>query len=140
MANNGRNRICALIWLILFASIFLLGCSRSDNSNKYANNIQYSGIQQTRNGTPDTPEEVWGELEQHEGERVWNTLTSEQRALVHYPRFESGKVYWTPNGFSYHSIDWCYTLSRSDTIRIGTLEEARKAGKTDPCSKCVGDP
>ena len=88
---------------------------------------------------PDTADEVWGDLERHEGGRVWDTLTNEQQDLVHYPKFDNECVYWVPKGNSYHAIDWCYTLTQSSNdIRSGTLDEAILAGKTDPCSKCVG--
>lgn len=86
----------------------------------------------------DTPEEAWGDLEASEGEVTWNTLTEEQQEDVNYPEFDENSVYWTPNGGSYHAVDWCYTLSRSKTIINGTLDEACDNGKTDPCSKCVG--
>lgn len=88
---------------------------------------------------PSTPEEVWGDLEAAEGEREWDTLSEEQQELVDYPEFDEDSVYWTPNGKSYHSIEWCYTLERSDEIINGTLDEAFDEGKDDPCSKCVGD-
>lgn len=87
---------------------------------------------------PNTPEEVWGELEDHEGGRVWDTLTEEQQALVNYPKLDEDCVYWVPKGKAYHSIKWCYTLYRSKDIRSGTLEEAIEMGLY-PCSKCVGD-
>lgn len=45
----------------------------------------------------------------------------------------SQKVYWTPNGKSYHTTKSCSTLSRSKTILEGTLEES---GKSDPCDRC----
>ncbi|MGG7060149.1 DNA/RNA non-specific endonuclease [Clostridium nigeriense] len=45
----------------------------------------------------------------------------------------SSKVYWTPNGKSYHTTKNCPTLSRSKTILEGSLEES---GKSDPCDKC----
>ena len=45
----------------------------------------------------------------------------------------SGKVYWTPNGKSYHSTKSCSTLSRSKTILEGTIQES---GKHDPCDRC----
>ncbi len=44
-----------------------------------------------------------------------------------------GKVYWTPNGNSYHTTKGCSTLSRSKTILEGTLQES---GKNDPCDRC----
>lgn len=85
------------------------------------------------------PEEVWGELEAAEGEREWDTLSAEQQELVDYPEFDEDNVYWTPNGKSYHSIEWCYTLEKSKEVINGTLDEAFDEGKDDPCSKCVGD-
>ncbi|HBL06475.1 MAG TPA: hypothetical protein DDZ33_05990 [Clostridium sp.] len=45
----------------------------------------------------------------------------------------SGKVYWTPNGKSYHTTKGCSTLSRSKTILEGTIQES---GKNDPCDRC----
>ena len=43
------------------------------------------------------------------------------------------KVYWTPNGKSYHTTNKCSTLSRSKTILEGTINES---GKYDPCDRC----
>ena len=45
----------------------------------------------------------------------------------------SSKVYWTPNGKSYHTTKNCSTLSRSKTILEGTKSES---GKHDPCDRC----
>lgn len=90
-------------------------------------------------GEPDTYEEVWGNLEQSEGGIVWNELTEEQQSEVNYPTLDENSVYWTPKGGSYHSIDWCYTLSKSKKIINGTIDEAINNGKDNPCSKCVGD-
>lgn len=85
-------------------------------------------------------EDTWGELEEENGgELVYDTLTEEQQDLVNYPELDKSKVYWTPNGKCYHSVDWCYTLAESEDIRCGTLEEAIAEGKSDPCSKCVGN-
>lgn len=90
-------------------------------------------------GSSDTPSEVWGDLVESEGDYVWDELTPIQQALVNYPTLDEASVYWVPNGHSYHAIDWCYTLDRSDTIENGSLDEAKAAGKSSPCSKCVGD-
>lgn len=46
------------------------------------------------------------------------------------------KVYYTPNGKSYHLTSQCRTLSRSKTILSGTLEEAISSGHADPCDVC----
>lgn len=43
------------------------------------------------------------------------------------------KVYWTPNGKSYHTTNKCKTLSRSKNILSGTIKES---GKLDPCDSC----
>ncbi|WP_144437092.1 hypothetical protein [Dehalogenimonas alkenigignens] len=83
---------------------------------------------------------TWGDLIQVNGGKLpWDTLTEYQQSLVHYPKFDSSCVYWVDGGYAYHSVDWCYTLSKSSNIRHGTLEEAKAARKTDPCSKCVGN-
>lgn len=85
-------------------------------------------------------DETWGELKANNGgELVYDTLSDSEQASVDYPPFDKNKVYWTPNGKSYHAVDWCYTLENSKTILSGTLEEAKNAGKNDPCSKCVGE-
>lgn len=86
---------------------------------------------------PTTYVEVWGRLEQSESDTVWNELTEVQKEKVNYPTLHKDSVYWTPKGNSYHSIEWCYTLSRSKEIINGTLDEAMEIGKDNPCSKCV---
>lgn len=49
----------------------------------------------------------------------------------------SRTAYWVPNGKSYHFSRSCPSLSRSDDIERGTLQEARAAGKKDPCNNCA---
>lgn len=49
----------------------------------------------------------------------------------------SRTVYWVPDGKSYHFSRSCPSLSRSDEIERGTLQEARAAGKKDPCNNCA---
>ena len=48
-----------------------------------------------------------------------------------------GTYYWTPGGKSYHSTANCTTLKRSKVIKSGTLDEAKAAGKYDPCNVCI---
>lgn len=48
-----------------------------------------------------------------------------------------GTYYWTPGGKSYHSTSNCTTLKRSKVIESGTLDEAKAAGKYDPCNVCI---
>lgn len=54
-------------------------------------------------------------------------------------RLDEDCVYWVPNGKSYHSTRSCVALLKSETICSGDLDEAFSEGKSDPCSKCVGD-
>ena len=41
-------------------------------------------------------------------------------------RSSGGKVYWTPNGSVYHKSADCPTLSRSRTIKSGTIAQSKK--------------
>lgn len=50
----------------------------------------------------------------------------------------SDTVYWTSGGKSYHFSENCATLSRSNNIKSGTLQDALNAGKKDPCNICAG--
>lgn len=49
----------------------------------------------------------------------------------------SRTAYWTPRGKSYHFSRSCPSLSRSQNVKEGTLQEAINAGKTDPCNNCA---
>lgn len=70
------------------------------------------------------------------GNLVWGTLTDKQRNYVKYPYFDYEKVYFVPEGYAFHSVDWCYTLSNSNTIYHCTYDTACDFG-LEPCSKCV---
>lgn len=48
-----------------------------------------------------------------------------------------GIYYWTASGKSYHSTSGCPTLKRSKNIYSGSLNDARNAGKFDPCNICI---
>ncbi len=45
----------------------------------------------------------------------------------------SGTVYWTPSGSVYHSTRNCPTLSRSKTIRSGSVSQSGKLRKCKVC-------
>ncbi|WP_346898760.1 DNA/RNA non-specific endonuclease [Clostridium sp. UBA7503] len=64
-----------------------------------------------------------------------NTSTNNSNTTINNSGSTSsaGKVYWTPNGNSYHTTKSCSTLSRSKTILEGTIQES---GKNDPCDRC----
>lgn len=51
------------------------------------------------------------------------------------PTPEEEIVYWTPNGKKYHR-SYCMTLSRSDVIESGSVDDAYAAGKDAPCKVC----
>ncbi len=48
-----------------------------------------------------------------------------------------GTYYWTPSGKSYHKSKDCRSLARSKTICSGSLSDAKREGKDDPCNNCV---
>ena len=53
----------------------------------------------------------------------------------------SGQVTWTQYGKVYHIYysdeEWCQHLNNSDTVVVGTVEEAIAAGKTRLCKTCA---
>ena len=68
-----------------------------------------------------------------QGEDYWDSVKSNIQTL------DINSVFWVPKGKSYHSTKDCVALFNSTQIINGTLEQACEKGKTDPCSKCVGD-
>lgn len=46
------------------------------------------------------------------------------------------QVFWVPNGKVYHSTKSCDSLSRSKTIKSGSVGEAKAAGKSRGCKRC----
>ena len=53
----------------------------------------------------------------------------------------TGKVTWTKYGKVYHIYisdeEWCSHLNNSDTVKVGSVEEAIAAGKTRLCKTCA---
>ena len=68
-----------------------------------------------------------------EGEDYWDSVEPNIQPL------DEGEVFWVPNGKSFHSTEDCVALLNSKTILSGSLSDAMRRGKDDPCSKCVGD-
>jgi len=56
---------------------------------------------------------------------------AEQQETTAVPQTET--VYWVPNGKVWHTTPNCSTLSRSNNILSGTIEES---GKARACKKC----
>ena len=49
----------------------------------------------------------------------------------------SDDVYWSPFGKVYHTHDDCSSLNQSDTLTVGTVEEAIAANRTRLCAFCA---
>ena len=68
---------------------------------------------------------------------VYGTLTHEQMRCVNYPVLNENEVFFTENGYAFHSVPWCYTLWNSEYVYYSTYNEMIFYGY-EPCSKCVG--
>lgn len=87
----------------------------------------------------DTYDAIWGDLTMATGDIVFDTLTPEQRALVHFPpRRSNNMVFYIENGTRFHAFPACYTLLASEFPSIIDQEKAIEMG-LGPCSKCVAD-
>ena len=49
----------------------------------------------------------------------------------------SDDVYWSPFGKVYHTHDDCSSLNQSDTLTVGSVEQAIAANRTRLCSYCA---
>lgn len=49
----------------------------------------------------------------------------------------TGEVYWSPFGKVYHTHEDCQALNQSDTLTVGTVEEAIADGRTRLCAFCA---
>lgn len=61
----------------------------------------------------------------------------EQTALKTQDVSQSETVYWTPGGEVYHKTENCVSLKRSRTIKEGSVDDAKNAGKSRPCKLCA---
>ncbi len=65
----------------------------------------------------------------------WNPISQEeQQAAINAITTD---VYWSPFGRKYHTSQDCSSLNQSDTLTVGTVEEAIAAGRTDLCKFCA---
>lgn len=134
------------ILTVLLLSLALCGCTLQEE----APNTQTASIEETSTAVDETApsptptqtygtdyQSTWGDLiAANGGEPVWGTLTKEQQALVNFPYLDKDHVFYVPEGNSYHSVEWCYTLERSETILSCSYDEAL-GNNLGPCSKCV---
>ena len=79
---------------------------------------------------------VWGDLQRYHGDGIpFNTLTSYEQSLVHYPEKGSYIYFASKTSKTYHSTAKCYTLLKSNVVsRLATI-----SSRFEPCSKCVGE-
>lgn len=79
---------------------------------------------------------VWGDLQRYHGDGVpFDTLTSYEQSLVHYPEKGSYIYFASKTSKTYHSTAKCYTLLKSNVVsRLATI-----SSRFEPCSKCVGE-
>ena len=47
------------------------------------------------------------------------------------------QVYWAPFGKVYHTHEDCSSLNQSETLTVGTVEQAVAAGRTRLCYFCA---
>ena len=66
-----------------------------------------------------------------------STATADKSALT--PANPDQIVYYTENSEIYHLSRDCSALKNAKNVLSGTIEEARKAGKTRPCKLCGED-
>lgn len=66
-----------------------------------------------------------------------NNKSTEKKENINKEQNKLEKVYFTPNGKSYHLRKDCSGLKNSKTILSGTLNEAIDKGKDDPCDRCA---
>ena len=50
---------------------------------------------------------------------------------------EIGDVYWSPYGRVYHTSSECQSLNHSDSLTVGSVDDAIAAGRTRICSFCA---
>lgn len=132
------KKFISLLFILLLVSFAVTGCSRSVKviSSPTPKAVFSTSRPLSSKSYGYDRESTWGDLFDRYG-MVWDTLTPAQQKLVHYPKLNTSKVYYTPNGTAYHAVTWCYTLSKSKTINSTTLYTARYSKYLGACSKCV---
>ena len=66
----------------------------------------------------------------------WNPVSQEQQSAA-IEALGDEQVYWSPFGHVYHTHEDCGSLNRSDTLTVGTVEQAIAANRTRLCSFCA---
>ncbi|MCQ2419727.1 MAG: hypothetical protein MJ118_01180 [Clostridia bacterium] len=66
----------------------------------------------------------------------WNPVSLEQKEAA-VEALGDGSVYWAPFGKVYHTHEDCSALNQTETLTVGTVEEAIAANRTRLCSFCA---
>ena len=66
----------------------------------------------------------------------FNPVSSEQLAAAEQALGDEN-VYWAPFGKVYHTHDDCSALNQTDTLTVGTVDQAIAANRTRLCSFCA---
>jgi amino acid permease len=66
----------------------------------------------------------------------WNPVSQEQLATAEQVLGDT-QVYWAPFGKVYHTHEDCQALNNSETLTVGTVDEAIAANRTRLCSFCA---
>lgn len=81
--------------------------------------------------------EIWGKLQKYHGDGIpFDTLNSYEQTLVNYPKIGSFIYFANSKTTTYHSIQECYELLKSENV---VARKTEKLKDYEPCSKCVGD-
>ncbi len=66
----------------------------------------------------------------------WNPVSLEQKEAA-VEALGDGSVYWAPFGKVYHTHEDCSALNQTETLTVGSVEEAIAANRTRLCSFCA---
>lgn len=66
----------------------------------------------------------------------WNPISAEEKDAA-VETFNGTDVYWTPFGTVYHTSQECSHLNHSDTLVVGSVEQAIEANRTRLCKTCA---
>lgn len=114
--------ICAIVSVVLFLALM----NANTRHDEYIKDTTASSAVPDYTEAPNSSAETW-ETETWEDESTTVEITAPL----------SKTSYWTPKGKSYHFNINCPSLSRSNTIYEGTLQEAIDSGHADPCNNCA---
>lgn len=66
----------------------------------------------------------------------WNPISAEEKDAA-IETLADTDVYWSPFGTVYHTSAECSHLNRSDSLTMGTVEQAIEANRTRLCKTCA---